>query len=716
MPTLEISRSILVNQGLTAGVPGFDVITRPAAAEPASADVLGSFKSLVVNDRAFTVDPGLIDTITALKSPLELATFFINAKYAEVGGAGGFLGTTVSAVIATPNGAGFVRTFQHGAIYWHPNTGAHETHGPIRIRWQELGGENGFLGFPTTDVTLGADVRSEGFVVHFQGGSIYWAPLPRRVDLAGAVAVSSAITTTNAAPVNAASNRASDARAVSSALVGGAMSGVQSTLEVNDQMRSTITDAGPVFAASDALAGARTGVTLDVGLIRDLVETGAGAFEVHGAIREKYLALGAEASILGYPRTDETAAPDGVGRFNHFQSGSIYWTPGTSAHEVHGLIRDHWASLGWERNPKLGYPITDEFIPDLRIGHRRPETRKKPILSIPNDVIKLPADAAAAGFPRSVVNTSVTVSSAAIATPAVTRRTIATTQPATGVAGALGKLSEKSIPLELTSAAAVESSPSVTATLDPSLFGVFTTTPASTPANQRSVNRFADFENGVLFWFRGATSASTISPLSSTADGTSLSFTGADVAAAAMMKIGKSAFETVNAQLLAMTFVGTTGYSFDGAQVHNRRHKLQLILQGIETNTISFPLGVQIPQPVAVTATIELQVEVWFDASQRRILLALTEWTLTQASSGSYATAISTALHAKLDPILWTSFELVTLPDTDGGAPIAVLSVKTLPNGVVGVFVEPHHNLLLTGVDLLANAVTPSVVVFSQPN
>ena len=58
----------------------------------------------------------------------------------------------------------------------------------------------------------------------------------------------------------------------------------------------------------------------------------------------------------------------------------------------------------------------------------------------------------------------------------------------------------------------------------------------------------------------------------------------------------------------------------------------------------------------------------------------------------------------------------MTLPDTDGGAPIAVLSVKTLPNGVVGVFVEPHHNLLLTGVDLLANAVTPSVVVFSQPN
>src|SRR5262249_42436113 len=39
--------------------------------------------------------------------------------------------------------------------------------------------------------------------------------------------------------------------------------------------------------------------------------------------------------------------------------GSIYWTPGTGAHEVHGIIRDKWAALGWERS-YLGYPITDE--------------------------------------------------------------------------------------------------------------------------------------------------------------------------------------------------------------------------------------------------------------------------------------------------------------------------------------------------------------------
>ena len=54
--------------------------------------------------------------------------------------------------------------------------------------------------------------------------------------------------------------------------------------------------------------------------------------------------LGWERSFLGYPLTDETATPDGVGRYNHFQGGSIYWTPATGAHEVHGAIRGQWAT------------------------------------------------------------------------------------------------------------------------------------------------------------------------------------------------------------------------------------------------------------------------------------------------------------------------------------------------------------------------------------
>lgn len=85
-----------------------------------------------------------------------------------------------------------------------------------------------------------------------------------------------------------------------------------------------------------------------------------GAFEVHGAIRDKWAELGWEAGALGYPISNETKTADGVGRFNVFQHGSIYWSPSTGAHEVRGAIRDKYAQTGWETGP-LGYPTSDEY-------------------------------------------------------------------------------------------------------------------------------------------------------------------------------------------------------------------------------------------------------------------------------------------------------------------------------------------------------------------
>jgi hypothetical protein len=83
------------------------------------------------------------------------------------------------------------------------------------------------------------------------------------------------------------------------------------------------------------------------------------AFEVHGEIRAKYEALGGAAGPLGLPVTDESQTPDDVGRFNHFERGSIYWTPRTGPMMVRGTVRDRWAASGWERGP-LGYPVQDQ--------------------------------------------------------------------------------------------------------------------------------------------------------------------------------------------------------------------------------------------------------------------------------------------------------------------------------------------------------------------
>jgi uncharacterized protein with LGFP repeats len=90
-----------------------------------------------------------------------------------------------------------------------------------------------------------------------------------------------------------------------------------------------------------------------------------GAHEVHGDIRVHYAQFGGPEGFLGYPITDETGTPDGVGRYNHFEYGSIYWTPDIGPHEVHGLIREKWSGMGWERS-QLGYPTSDESGPSDR--------------------------------------------------------------------------------------------------------------------------------------------------------------------------------------------------------------------------------------------------------------------------------------------------------------------------------------------------------------
>ena len=192
----------------------------------------------------------------------------IDIKYAQLGGAAGFLGVAVTPENVAPDGIGRYRHYQGGSIYWSPATRAHEVHGAIRGKWSSLGWERSFLGYPLTDETRTPD--GVGRFNHFQGGSIYWTP-------------------------------------------------------------------------------------------------GTGAHEVHGAIRGKWSSLGWERSFLGYPLTDESTTPDGVGRYNHFQGGSVYWTPATGAHEVHGAIRGKWSSLGWERS-FLGYPLTDETTTPDGVG------------------------------------------------------------------------------------------------------------------------------------------------------------------------------------------------------------------------------------------------------------------------------------------------------------------------------------------------------------
>ncbi|MEU1409321.1 hypothetical protein ABZ471_45065 [Streptomyces sp. NPDC005728] len=82
--------------------------------------------------------------------------------------------------------------------------------------------------------------------------------------------------------------------------------------------------------------------------------------QIGGDIRAKYIAMGGEGSPLGCPTSDELTTPNGRGKYNTFIGGSIYWTSETGAHPVWGAIRDKWRDLGWEGG-KLGFPKDDEL-------------------------------------------------------------------------------------------------------------------------------------------------------------------------------------------------------------------------------------------------------------------------------------------------------------------------------------------------------------------
>ncbi|MFG2888409.1 DUF2599 domain-containing protein [Streptomyces sp. NPDC048248] len=92
--------------------------------------------------------------------------------------------------------------------------------------------------------------------------------------------------------------------------------------------------------------------------------------QVGGDILQKYRDIGGETSPLGCPTSDELTTPNGRGKYNTFDGGSIYWTATTGAHPVWGAVRDKWGALGWEGG-KLGFPVGDELTNSDGQGRRQ---------------------------------------------------------------------------------------------------------------------------------------------------------------------------------------------------------------------------------------------------------------------------------------------------------------------------------------------------------
>jgi glucose/arabinose dehydrogenase len=81
--------------------------------------------------------------------------------------------------------AKYYQNFETGAIYWTLDTGAHVVHGDIYSKWNELGLERGFLGFPVSSVMYTQD-KDATFVL-FEGGAIYLGPLTGAHEIHGLI-------------------------------------------------------------------------------------------------------------------------------------------------------------------------------------------------------------------------------------------------------------------------------------------------------------------------------------------------------------------------------------------------------------------------------------------------------------------------------------------------------------------------------------------------
>jgi uncharacterized protein with LGFP repeats len=102
-----------------------------------------------------------------------------------------------------------------------------------------------------------------------------------------------------------------------------------------------------------------------------------GAGSVSGSIRDWWIASGDESGPLGYPTSDVVPTKDGAGKFARFAKvaggavvhrGVVISTPFAATHGIYGPIFEEWRSSGREVGP-LGYPTSDVTATPGGVGH-----------------------------------------------------------------------------------------------------------------------------------------------------------------------------------------------------------------------------------------------------------------------------------------------------------------------------------------------------------
>ncbi|MGP0221748.1 GDSL-type esterase/lipase family protein [Paenarthrobacter sp. NCHU4564] len=212
--------------------------------------------------------------------------------------------------------SGCVQRFVGGDIAWSPRTGARVVvNGPVRTSWWDADGPAGFHGYPVTDTTSG--LRNGGTKQVFERGAITHSPATGAQRTGGSIHLAWG--------------------------------------------RSGFESGYLGYPASGERTGLRDGGVYQV-FERGFVvwSPASGAHPSMGAIRERWRLSGMENGELGYPTTDEYRGLRSGGSAQHYQRGTIVWSPGTGAKALAGAIRGYWNATGGQ-NGALGYPVSEEY-------------------------------------------------------------------------------------------------------------------------------------------------------------------------------------------------------------------------------------------------------------------------------------------------------------------------------------------------------------------
>ncbi len=269
---------------------------------------------------------------------------------------------------------GAYQAYQVGRIYWSAATGAWDVSGAIGDRWIALGAEKSLFGYPKESETYG--LKGGGSYQQFQIGRVYWSP------------------TTGAHPISGGIGDYWLSRGAQNSTLGYPTSGektdtsgrVYQEFEGGKIYWTAARGAWGVLANIDERYGALDGINGYLGTPYTLGGCGiksdgcyqnflggniywsaaTGAWDVSGGIGARWIALGAERSLIGYPASAEVRGLKNSGAYQNYENGRIYWSAATGAWDVSGAIKDRWAIFGSE-NSLFGYPNGPE-IRGLRDG------------------------------------------------------------------------------------------------------------------------------------------------------------------------------------------------------------------------------------------------------------------------------------------------------------------------------------------------------------